>query len=571
MKTLIDSMTDASLTDRLIGIRLGVVPRRHNAHFLRDISPDTPDPGEITCPAAPYLPPRRQWGRLRKATRRKLAATWQQRILLRGAVKQGLAAPSGTHDWADRLRDLIEEVRRRAADPECNRIAPPEILVSPKGARKRGSSTEYRLLATYPLIEDRLLLGAVTGHLSSRIDPLFHESACAFRGPGRGDRSNAIERIVEYISKRQDRPVYVAECDVQGFFDTIPHARVLAAYDRFGGLLEADGDPLDPLLRRWLENYLASYDYWDYARPRALEVLRGRNNAILGGTANRPDADGPSGIPQGGALSPLLANMVMDGADRIVMGKGDDPELLYLRYCDDMVILHTDRNRCREAMDRYVQAVRDLGCLIHPPERVIRYGRGFHEARSKRPFRLGAPEILQNSSPWMNFLGYQIRFDGGLRVRRKSLEQHHARQLEFAMKVKQLLARDKVRLRCSNPEIMRRVAGHMVAAGVGKALLHAGVAEGRCWADAFSLVAANPHACSQMRWLDRCRTRLLDSVIYTLRRFHSENMRAPGQTLDLRPRLGMARSYLGHLHGIRSRCRKLRFTEHEPGRYGKDF
>ena len=65
------------------------------------------------------------------------------------------------------------------------------------------------------------------------------------------------------------------------------------------------------------------------------------------------------GVPQGGAISMLIANWVLDIADRRVERWGDE-SLFYARFCDDIVIAHPDRRKCRAARDRYLRALERL-------------------------------------------------------------------------------------------------------------------------------------------------------------------------------------------------------------------
>jgi hypothetical protein len=51
------------------------------------------------------------------------------------------------------------------------------------------------------------------------------------------------------------------------------------------------------------------------------------------------------GIPQGGALSGLIANIILNVADKVVLETG----AFYLRFCDDMIILHPDKSNCERA------------------------------------------------------------------------------------------------------------------------------------------------------------------------------------------------------------------------------
>ena len=99
-----------------------------------------------------------------------------------------------------------------------------------------------------------------------------------------------------------------------------------------------------------------------------------------------PDSPAMSriGIPQGGALSPLLANIVMDAVDRAVLSD-QDPDLFYARFCDDMIIVHPDKRKCADALHRYLEAVALLKLPVHKVSRKTRYSASYFTEKSKEP------------------------------------------------------------------------------------------------------------------------------------------------------------------------------------------
>jgi hypothetical protein len=115
--------------------------------------------------------------------------------------------------------------------------------------------------------------------------------------------------------------------------------------------------------------------------PSALGVVR----AYLA-CYRKSEVDGiRRGIPQGGALSPALANIVMARVDDAVFA-AVQRNAFYARYCDDMVIASVDEGVCRRAMDAYLGALDALGLPPHPVTEFA-YGLEYFEAKSKGPFR----------------------------------------------------------------------------------------------------------------------------------------------------------------------------------------
>src|SRR5205085_4021107 len=97
----------------------------------------------------------------------------------------------------------------------------------------------------------------------------------------------------------------------------------------------------------------------------------------------------------------------------------NEGKLLYLRYCDDMILISPDRAVCVAAFAAYRRALERLLLPAHPPESVLKYSRAFWEGKSKHPYRWS-----QSGAPWVQFVGYQVRYDGVVRIRQKSIRKH---------------------------------------------------------------------------------------------------------------------------------------------------
>ena len=136
------------------------------------------------------------------------------------------------------------------------------------------------------------------------------------------------------------------------------------------------------------------------------------------------------GIPQGGALSCFITNVVLDEADHAIdnLRKPDGPEIENLRYCDDMMILSPDPAACQEALTAYERVVARKKLPMHAPEEI--YGRGsdsksksnYWNLKSKKPYLWS--RAADSGIPCIQFVGYLIRHDGLVRIRPKSLKKH---------------------------------------------------------------------------------------------------------------------------------------------------
>lgn len=87
------------------------------------------------------------------------------------------------------------------------------------------------------------------------------------------------------------------------------------------------------------------------------------------------------GIPQGGPLSGLIANIVMHSVDKAVKNAIGNDDILYCRFCDDMVLVGTDNERISMVFQSYQQAVRKSMLYAHPNKMCVKKQKIFGTAR----------------------------------------------------------------------------------------------------------------------------------------------------------------------------------------------
>lgn len=145
-----------------------------------------------------------------------------------------------------------------------------------------------------PTVKDRLIQQAILQILISIYDPEFSESSYGFR-PGRSAHQ-AILKAQEYI---QSGYSYVVDIDLEKFFDRINHDKLMA------------------ILARKIKD------------KKLLKLIRAYLNAGImeQGCCIKTEI----GTPQGGPLSPLLANIMLDGLDKELEERGHR----FVRYADD--------------------------------------------------------------------------------------------------------------------------------------------------------------------------------------------------------------------------------------------
>jgi group II intron reverse transcriptase/maturase len=218
-----------------------------------------------------------------------------------------------------------------------------------------------------PTVKDRLIQQAIHQELSRYYEPVFSESSFGFR-PGRSAHQ-AIEQASKYIQEGKE---WVVDIDLEKFFDKINHDRLMQRLSKGIG---------DKRLLRLIKAYL-----------KAGMMDDGLTEQRVAGT------------PQGGPLSPLLSNIVLDELDKELESRGHS----FCRYADDCNIYV----RSRKAGDRVMSSMVD-----------------FIEKKLKLKVNREKSGVRHCSE--VKFLGYTLLSGGGIRVADKSIERLKVRIREI--------------------------------------------------------------------------------------------------------------------------------------------
>ncbi|AFY92876.1 group II intron reverse transcriptase/maturase [Chamaesiphon minutus] len=233
---------------------------------------------------------------------------------------------------------------------------------------KPGTSEERPL--GIPTMEDRALQAVVKMVLEPEWESKFEPNSYGFR-PGRSCH-DAIEAIFSSISKKSK---YVLDADISKCFDRINHNKLLSKLNTF------------PTLRKQIRAWLKA--------------------GVMDGKKLFPTNEG---TPQGGVLSPLLANIALHGLEELIMGlapkfdmkrpNGNQlpvrdklKSICCVRYADDFVILHEDLkviNQCKKEVEEWLS---DIGLELKPSKTRIAH----------------CLSDLDGEKAGFNFLGFNIR------------------------------------------------------------------------------------------------------------------------------------------------------------------
>lgn len=232
-----------------------------------------------------------------------------------------------------------------------------------------------------PDVADRIVQQAFHQVLSPLYEPTFHPSSHGFR-PGRSCHT-AVAESRRYVKEGYE---WVVDLDLQRFFDTVPHDRLMAR------LATTIGD------------------------RRILVVIR----RLLRAKVVLPDGVVTStdeGAPQGGPLSPLLSNIVLDELDRELSQRGHR----FVRYADDCNVYTRSKRSAERVMAGLVRFIeRRLGLKVNREKSAVgrpedRHFLGFHVGKKKLDVSLRTTERLKakirelTPRTWGNRLSVCIR------------------------------------------------------------------------------------------------------------------------------------------------------------------
>jgi len=250
---------------------------------------------------------------------------------------------------------LIKQILEEGYEPE--KVLGVEID-KPNGGKR---------LLGIPTVLDRLIQQAIHQELTLLYEPLFSEHSYGFR-PRRSALS-AIEQASKYISSGYH---WVVDIDLKSFFDLINQDRLMQRLSKGIG---------DKRLLRLIRKYL-------------------RTGMLLGGLEQQRT----SGTPQGGPLSPLLSNIVLDELDKELEKRGH----VFVRYADDCNI--------------YVKSQK-------AGERVLVSISKFIEQKLK--LKVNKEKSGVRRCEEVKFLGYTILPKGGIRIADKSLKRFKKKVIEM--------------------------------------------------------------------------------------------------------------------------------------------
>jgi len=195
-----------------------------------------------------------------------------------------------------------------------------------------------------PTVADRIAQEVVRRHLEPLLEPWFHADSYGYR-PGR----SAIDAL-RTARQRCWRADWVVDLDIQGFFDSIDHELLRKALRKHTDC-------------RWLLLYV---ERWLKA---TMQLEDGRLEPRTAGT------------PQGGVVSPLLANLFLHYVFDCWMAK-THPQILFERYADDIICHCRTKSEAAALLVQLQERFVACRLRLHPQKTKIVYCKDTHRTGS---------------------------------------------------------------------------------------------------------------------------------------------------------------------------------------------
>lgn len=255
-----------------------------------------------------------------------------QRLLLSSWAAKCLAVRRVTQDNRGKKTAGIDGVKALTPSQRMQLVQSLTLSGTARPVRRvwipKPGKTEKRPLGI-PTMQNRAEQALAKLALEPEWEAKFEPNSYGFR-PGR----SVHDAIVALSMAMRRQPKYVLDADIAACFDNISHTALLDKLNTF------------PLMRRAIRAWLKA--------------------GVMESDKLFPTA---AGSPQGGVISPLLANIALHGLEITVAEA--HPQTQVIRYADDLVVLHRDLEVVEAAQQTVAKWLADMGLELKPSKTTV--------------------------------------------------------------------------------------------------------------------------------------------------------------------------------------------------------
>jgi RNA-directed DNA polymerase len=264
--------------------------------------------------------------------RQVVRAYWKVR---KGGKATGIDNESWTEFEKNTERNLYV-IWNRLASGSYHPQALREVEIPKKDGKKRKLGI--------PTLRDRIAQQVVKEYMEERIDKLYHENSYGYRP------LKSAHQAVEQVRKNSYKYDWVIDMDIQKFFDEIDHELMLKAVAQV-------------MEEKWVRMYV----------ERWLQMAVEKKDGTL-------EQRNGKGTPQGGVISPLLANLYLHFTLDAWLTKYY-PEVSFVRYADDVVIHCKSKAEAEEVLEAIKKRLKEVKLEIKQEKTHIAYCKDYRRKK----------------------------------------------------------------------------------------------------------------------------------------------------------------------------------------------
>lgn len=469
------------------------------------------------------FPPRAKWCNIGESVRTKLNSIKRNELRLKYTYLKAKKRKC-KDEWYIKLCNYADYIVKMS-DNIFDVINPPRVSVIEKKRDDENNMIIYRPVCSFP-IEIKIIFSLLNKYLTKALDKEFYDNSYAFRANKKEyelQHLNAVIDIQQYRKNHNGIPLYVAECDMKKFYDTIDHSIIKKRFSillnnavKAKSILKEDVKQIKRIFYAYVDCFDFRKDVFVHNKKSPDDIFWNKKSSDKFWKCKiewvpelehvkKYQRQKKVGVPQGGALSGLIANIVMHYVDTVVLKTIEGSDTLYCRFCDDMILIGVDKNKVMETFNIYKKAISNSRLYPHDPGSFnFKKMKDFWNCKTKEPYEWN--KAGKNVFPWITFVGFDINWCGNLRIRKASLKKHIKKQYHIASELLVPYKKGK-NPRYSMGTIKSSLINRLICMSVGRVKIwkYKSFDNNCSWIKAFSILDKNPWSIKQMKCLDKHR------------------------------------------------------------------